>query len=220
MVPDGFYTEAQRAMQAEQDHLKLADTVRNAIVWDVVEGPNAAFIESRDFFFLATVDGQGRPTVSYKGGAPGVVKVLDPKTLIFPIYDGNGMYLSAGNAAETGQVGLLFIDMETPNRVRVQGQASVSRDAADLARYPGARMVLRVAVTHFFLNCARYIHKHRRIEASPYVPDNAGQQPHPAWKRIDFVQDALPDDDRQRTAEAGGTIDMDGYVQRLMDGTS
>lgn len=218
-APD-FYTAAQRVIQADESHLKLADTVQKAIVWDVVEGPNAAFIESRDFFFLATVDGHGRPTVSYKGGAPGMVRVLDPRTLMFPIFDGNGMYLSAGNALETGQIGMLFIDMETPNRVRVQGRATLSRDADDLAHYPGARMVIRVAVTHCFLNCARYIHKHAKVEASPYVPDSAGQQPHPAWKRIDFVQDALPEADRARTAEAGGTIDMDGYVTRLMEGRS
>lgn len=220
MTAHPFYTEAQRGMQAAQGHLKLADTVHAAIVWDRVEGPNAAFVESRDFFFLATVDGQGRPTVSYKGGPVGVVAVLDPQTLAFPIYDGNGMYLSAGNAAETGQVGLLFIDMETPNRVRVQGRATVSADDPEIGRWPGAKMVVRVAVTHCFLNCARYIHKHARLAPSPYVPDADGCQPHPAWKRIDFVQDALPEADRRRTAEEGGTIDMEGYVQRLMAGTS
>jgi len=216
----GFYTEAQRAMQASQGHTKLADTVQNAIVWEVVEGPNAAFIESRDFFFLSTVDSTGRPTVSYKGGPPGVVHVVDPRTLVFPIYDGNGMYLSAANAGETGQVGMLFIDMETPNRVRVQGRATVSADDPEMARYPGAKLVVRVAVEHCFLNCARYIHKHSRVAASPYVPDEQGGQPHPAWKRIDFVQDSLPEGDRRRTVESGGTIDMDGYVERLMSGTS
>lgn len=219
-MTEPFYTGAQRAMQARQGHTKLADTVQNAIVWDVVEGPNADFIESRDFFFLATVDSTGRPTVSYKGGPPGVVHVVDPKTLVFPIYDGNGMYLSAANAGETGQVGMLFIDMETPNRVRVQGRATVSHDDPEQARYPGAKMLVRVAVDHCFLNCARYIHRHTRVAASPYVPDGQGHQPHPSWKRIDFVQEALPEADQRRTVEAGGTIDMDGYVERLQEGRS
>lgn len=219
-MSEAFYTEAQRAMQARQGHTKLADTVQNAIVWDVVEGPNVDFIESRDFFFLATVDSRGRPTVSYKGGPPGVVHVVDPKTLVFPIYDGNGMYLSAANAGETGQVGLLFIDFETPNRVRVQGRASVSHDDPELARYPGAKMLVRVAVDHCFLNCARYIHKHSRVEASPYVPDAEGRQPHPSWKRIDLVQDSLSEEERRRTAESGGVIDMDGYAEKLSKGVS
>ena len=214
-----FYTDSQRAMQDRHGASRLARTVRNAIVWDVVEGPNADFIASRDFFFLSTVDGQGRPTVSYKGGPRGVVHVADPRTLVFPIYDGNGMFLSAGNAAETGKVGMLFIDMETPNRVRVQGDATVSADDPDLARWPGARMVVRVAVESCFLNCARYIHKHARVETSPYVPKADGSQPHPSWKRIDFVQDALSEADQARTAEAG-TITMDDYVVHLMEGRS
>ena len=214
-----FYTDSQQKMQAAFGAEKLAQTVQNAIVWDVVEGPNVEFIESRDFFFLSTVDAHGRPTVSYKGGPLGVVKVLDDKTLIFPIYDGNGMFLSAGNAADTGKVGLLFIDFETPNRVRVQGDATISADDPELARWPGAKMVVRVAVESCFLNCARYIHKHQRVEASPYVPKDDGSQPHPSWKRIDFVQEALSEDDQART-RATGEITMDDYIDHLMEGRS
>ena len=214
-----FYTDSQQKMQAAFGAETLAQTVQNAIVWDVVEGPNVEFIESRDFFFLSTVDAHGRPTVSYKGGPLGVVKVLDDKTLIFPIYDGNGMFLSAGNAADTGKVGLLFIDFETPNRVRVQGDATISADDPELARWPGAKMVVRVAVESCFLNCARYIHKHQRVEASPYVPKDDGSQPHPSWKRIDFVQEALSEDDQART-RATGEITMDDYIDHLMEGRS
>ena len=47
-------------------------------------------------FFLATADAEGRPQCSYKGGEPGFVRVLDAKTIAFPNYDGNGMYLTAG----------------------------------------------------------------------------------------------------------------------------
>jgi hypothetical protein len=219
-VEDGFYTETQRQLQAEHDATKLADTVRNAIVWDVIEGPNVDFIESRDFFFLSTVDDQGRPTVSYKGGPPGFCRVVDDKSLVFPAYDGNGMFKSLGNIVDTARVGLLFIDFETPNRVRVQGEASFSGDDSELSRYPGAIGIVRVAVESCFLNCARYIHKHQRIEASPYVPDGEGQQPHPSWKRIDFVQDALSEADRARTSATGGQITMDDYVDHLMKGES
>ena len=215
-----FYTEAQREMQAAQGRRRLADTVEAAIVSEEVEGPNADFIESRDFFFLSTVDGAGRPTVSYKGGPRGVCHVVDPKTLVFPAYDGNGMFLSMANAAETGQVGLLFIDFETPNRVRVQGRATVSVDDPEMARYPGARMVVRVAVEHCFLNCARYVHRHARVADSPYVPDAEGGQPHPSWKRIDAIQDSLTPEEVARTAAAGGAITQEDYVEHLMEGRS
>jgi len=32
--------------------------------------------------------------------------VIDTRTLVFPNYDGNGMYISMGNAAENPHVGL------------------------------------------------------------------------------------------------------------------
>ena len=50
---------------------------------------------------------------------PGFVQVVDERTLAFPNYDGNGMYLSMGNLAATHAVGLLFIDFERQRRLRV-----------------------------------------------------------------------------------------------------
>jgi hypothetical protein len=146
--------------------------------------------------------------------------LLDSRTLVFPNYDGNGMFKSMGNISEAAKVGLLFIDMETPNRVRVQGNATLSADDPELDRYPGANMLVRVDVTARFLNCARYIHKHTRVAQSPYVPNEKGEQPFPSWKRIDLVQDALPARDAGRAAAEGGAITFDGYVEKLMEGTS
>ncbi|MEM9796224.1 MAG: pyridoxamine 5'-phosphate oxidase family protein [Pseudomonadota bacterium] len=218
--PGDFYTEAQRAMQRAQGREALADTVFHAIVADAIGPEHQPVIESRDFFFLSTVDGTGMPTVSYKGGAPGLVKVDGPNRLSFPHFDGNGMFKSMGNAAETGKMGVLFIDFETPNRIRVQGTGRVTDAPETLARWPGAKLAVELDVESVFLNCARYIHKHARLEASPYVPDAKGEQPHPAWKRIDAVQPALTETERARTAEAGGVIDQDGYLDRLMRGVS
>lgn len=217
---DDFYTKEQREMQAKGDSSKLAEVVFAAIVRDEIEEPNVPFIESRDFFFLSTVSAEGEPTVSYKGGPVGLVKVISSKEIVFPSYDGNGMFKSMGNIAASNKVGLLFIDMETPNRVRVQGEATVSSDDPEMANYPGADMIVRVAVTSCFQNCARYIHKHKRLSESPYVPDDAGKQPYPSWKRIDMVQDYLPERDQGKTEDAGGTITFDGYVEKLMTGKS
>lgn len=220
LTSDEFYTDEQRALQKRHDSERLADVVVQAIVRDEIEEPHIPFIESRDFFFLATVSADGEPTVSYKGGAPGMVKVLDSKTIVFPNYDGNGMFKSMGNIVAGAKVGLLFIDMVTPNRVRVQGNATISSDDPEMANYPGANLIVRVDVTSCFLNCARYIHKHQRVEDSPYVPDNKGEQPHPSWKRIDLVQDALTEKDKSRTDAEGGTITFDDYVEKLVEGKS
>lgn len=215
-----FYTSEQRSLQDEFDSRALADRLEAFIVPGVLDDHQRRFVADRDFFFLSTVNASGEPTVSYKGGAAGFVTVVDPGTLAFPLYDGNGMFLSAGNVSETGKVGLLFIDFETPQRLRVQGHASIDRDDPLLASFPGAILVCRVAVTSAFVNCARYIHKHTRVQDSPYVPDERGEQPVPAWKRIDAMQDALGDADRARVEDAGGPITVQEYGSRLMAGES
>lgn len=209
-----FYSEQQRVLQAEFQTTRLADLLHQVIVHTEVQDAERAFIESRDMFFLATVDETGQPTCSYKGGDPGFVRVLDPQTLAFPIYDGNGMFLSLGNLMTTARVGMLFIDFETPHRLRVQGTASVQRDDPLLARYPGADAVVRVAVTAIFVNCSRYVHRYRRVGSSRYVPRAGCETPYAEWKRIDLVQDALPPRDAGKTEKAGGTISVEEYERK------
>jgi predicted pyridoxine 5'-phosphate oxidase superfamily flavin-nucleotide-binding protein len=216
-----FYTESQKQLQAAFDSRTLADRVEQRIVTDhIVPELHQRFIESRDFFFLSTVNAQGEPTVSHKGGPVGVVTIVDAHTLAFPSYDGNGMFLSMGNIAETGKIGMLFIDFETPNRVRVQATATISTDDSLMAKYPGAQLLVRATIDKVFLNCARLIHKHQRVSTSPYVPDAKGQTPFPAWKRIDLVQDALPANDRDRIEREGGVITQEEYGYKLAAGES
>ena len=120
-----LYGPNHRALQDRFDQRRLADNVEKRVLVTEITAEHKAFIESRDMFWLATIDHQGRPTVSYKGGAPGFVHVLDTGTLAFPCYDGNGMFYSMGNIAGNDKVGMLFINFERPHRLRVQGVASV-----------------------------------------------------------------------------------------------
>ena len=212
-----FYTDEQRTLQDQFESRPLADRLEMAIVVEELDDNHTKFITSRDFFYLATVNAHGEPTVSYKGGGLGLVSAVDSKTLAFPIYDGNGMFLSAGNMSDTGKIGM-FIDMETPQRVRVQGDASIDRNDQLMASYPGALLICRVAVTSVFINCARYIHKHTRVETSRYVPDVNGDQPVASWKRIDGLQDVLPASDLAQVADAGGVITDREYGANLLTG--
>ena len=213
------YTAEQIELQETQGRRRLGERMA-FIIADVISGDQREFIESRDEFYLATVDADGNPSVSYKGGDVGVVRVLDERTLVFPSYDGNGMYWSTGNIAATGSIGLLFIDHVTPNRLRVQADAVIDRDADLVASYPGAEFVVRCTVRQVFPNCARYVHRYERVGRSKYVPDADGEQPAPAWKRVDAFQDVLSDDERAATDAAGGVIDVDEYRHRLATGES
>lgn len=219
-TPDAFYSDAQRALQKEGKHEKLAEVVVHAIVRDALEEIHTTYINGRDYFFLSTVNATGEPTVSYKGGAVGFVKVLSENRLIFPNYDGNGMWYSMGNIDEAAKVGMLFMDMVTPWRIRVQGTAKTSRDAELMAQFPGCNMVVDVAIDTVFQNCARYIHKHTRAETSPYVPAEDGSQPFPAWKRIDGLQPVLHPDDIGRADSEGGILTEEQYLEKVVQGTS
>ena len=57
--------------------------------------------------------------------------------------------------------------------------------------------------------------KHNRVSPSPYVPDENGSTPFPAWKRIDVVQDALAPKDIGRAAGEGGVITEEEYGAKL-----
>ena len=172
MHMDDFYTPTQRALQDRFGARPLADGLAESIVAPTLAPLQIDFIEGRDSFYLATVDDAGFPSVSYKGGAPGFVRVLDPGTLVFPSYDGNGMFMSMGNIDGSAKLGLLFIDFETPQRLRVRGEARVLHEGPVLDSYPGAQLAVGVS-TKVRVNCPRYVHRMAR-EASRYVQTSRG----------------------------------------------
>jgi uncharacterized protein len=206
------FTAKALELQERFDTTNLAAAELQVIVHDVLSDPDKAFIQSLDMFWLATVDPQGSPTVSYKGGAKGFVRILDDRTVAFPNYDGNGMYFSMGNIASTRHIGMLFMDFETPSRLRLQGDAELSDDPALVGLWPGAQFAVRVAITALITNCPRYIPKMERKQSSRYVPDAiTGAQPIPGWKRIDAIQGVLPKRDQGKADSVGGLISMDEW---------
>ena len=194
----GLYHEGNRRLQDAFDTRRLADRLEEVKVRDFIDEGDRAFIESLDMFFLATADANGVPQCSYKGGDPGFVRVLDERTLAFPNYDGNGMYLSLGNTLANPEVGLLFVSFERRRRLRLQGTASI--DAGDdlLASWPEAQFVVRVHAREVFPNCPRYIHRYELVERSRFVPRARQQTPVPDWKRTDWAADVLPEGDPAR----------------------
>jgi predicted pyridoxine 5'-phosphate oxidase superfamily flavin-nucleotide-binding protein len=192
-----LYDEDHRAFQDRHDSRRLADRLESLAHKEFDPG-DRAFIESATLFFLATVDKRGRPTVSYKGGAPGFVRITPPSELTFPVYDGNGMFLSLGNITSSAQVGLLFIDFQMPRRLRVQGHARVL-PKEEATQFPGAQYLIRVQAEHIFVNCGRYIHK-GGVLLSPDIPDEHGHQPFAPWKRLPVVADALSQSDQHTLA--------------------
>jgi uncharacterized protein len=193
-----LYQEPHRELQRQFDTVRLADRLEQVKYRTHITPEDREFIERRDMFFLATADAEGRPNCSYKGGDPGFVRVLDETTLVFPNYDGNGMYLSFGNARMNPHVGMLFIDFESPRRLRLNGTATLAPVDSIEPRYLGAQFAVTVKVREVFPNCPRYIHKYQLVERSQFVPRAGITTPVPAWKRSDWAKDALPEGDPAR----------------------
>jgi uncharacterized protein len=187
------YDESQRAFQDRFDTRRLADRLATATA-DVIAEHHRAFIERCDMFFIATADEAGWPQVSYKGGEPGFVRVLDDHSLTFPVYEGNGMYLTVGNLAAHPRVGLLFIDWSDGTRLRISGEATIEPDGAT-ERYPGAQLVVRVRAREVFANCRRYVHQMQLVERSRFVPSATADVPVPDWKLDPWFEGTLPADD-------------------------
>jgi predicted pyridoxine 5'-phosphate oxidase superfamily flavin-nucleotide-binding protein len=192
------YNDASRMLQDRFDTRRLADRIDERITDRTIDDDDRAFIERCDMFFIATADAAGRPQCSYKGGDPGFVRVLDERTIAFPSYDGNGMYLTTGNVLVNPHVGLLFIDLERRRRIRLNGIASIDDADPLLAEFPKAQLVVRVEATEVFPNCPRYIHEYRLVQRSRFVPREECETPVPVWKTRDWSHDVLADDDPAR----------------------
>jgi predicted pyridoxine 5'-phosphate oxidase superfamily flavin-nucleotide-binding protein len=177
-----LYHHGNRQLQDQFDSRKIADRLEERLARTTFTEEDKAFIESRLFFFIASADAEGRPDCNHKGGMPGFVRVSAPDEIVFPDYDGNGMFKTLGNIAVNPHVGLLFIDFEKPKRLRVNGEASFSRDDPLLPHTVGAQLIVRVKARAIFPNCPRYIPKMQLVEPSTYAPRTGADFPEPAWK--------------------------------------
>jgi predicted pyridoxine 5'-phosphate oxidase superfamily flavin-nucleotide-binding protein len=194
-----IYTDSSRVLQDKFDTRRLADRLAEVKVRDRFTSEDRQFVERLDMFFLATVDGTGQPTCSYKGGDPGFITILDEQTLAFPNYDGNGMYLSMGNLAATQGIGMLLIDFELQRRMRIDGVAQIAMSDPLLERYPEAQFMVRVEAKRIYPNCQRYIHKYQLVERSAFVPRDSQPTPIPGWKQTPWAKDVLPARDPARS---------------------
>ena len=190
------YHDGQRALQDRFDTRRLADRLDEATS-DRISDAHRAFIESRDMFFLATADRDGMPQCSYKGGDPGFVRVVDERTIAFPVYDGNGMFLSTGNIAVNPTVGILFIDSRDAAPACASTASPASSDDDPLVeslpgspvRRAGAR-ARRCSRTAAATSTATSWSSGRRS-----CPRRSTDTPVPDWKLDPWFEGTLPADD-------------------------
>jgi hypothetical protein len=125
-------TPGVRAAQAANGSLEMWEDFGGHRAFDRLTPAEAAFVQARDSFYMATVSESGWPYIQHRGGPVGFLKVLDEKTLGFADFRGNRQYISLGNVASDDRVALFLMDY--PNRQRLKILAHMS--ARDLAAEP------------------------------------------------------------------------------------
>jgi len=134
--------------------------------WADELGPDeTAFLTARDSFYMASVGSSGWPYVQHRGGPPGFVKVLDPRTFGFADFRGNRQYVSVGNVRGDDRVATIFVDYPRRQRLKILGHARlVGEDEPELLarlRDPGYRARVErgwvITVAGFDWNCPQHI---------------------------------------------------------------
>ena len=109
-----------------------------------------ALIERADTFFIASHAGPAEGAVSqgadvsHRGGKSGFVRVTADGVLEFPDYAGNRQFQTLGNIRTTGRAGLLFIDFEADDLLRLTGDAEIVFEGPQVDAVPGAERLVRL----------------------------------------------------------------------------
>lgn len=195
----GFYHDGMRRLQDRYEGRTVADRLEAHRMRTTLNDDDRRLIDSALFFFLATASDES-VDCSFKGGAPGFVRVTGERELVWPDYDGNRMYRSLGNIQQGGRVGLLFLRFDGQNfdghaaRLRINGRATLDDSSDAIDGLPGAKRLVRLAVEHVFPNCPRYIPRMETVGLSEYAPREGHVPPEPAWKSRDFVKDIFDEE--------------------------
>lgn len=204
MKESELYTSGARQLQDAFDSRRIADRLEKVDLVREFDKTHIELIEAAPMFFLATVDSEGRPDVSYKGGRPGFVRASGASELAWPDYNGNGMFKSLGAIIDHPDVALLFLRYgDAPKKLRVHGKAKVSSKDPLMSDFPGAQLIVRLAVERIFDNCPRYLHDIQINGYSKYVPEAGKIAPVPDWKRNPDYSDALPRKDLDAIRDTG-----------------
>ena len=181
---DLTFTEGVKSVQQRYGVRAHGERVENLPVDDCRLGEReTSFIAARDSFYMASVGENGWPYVQFRGGPPGFLKVLDPRTLAYADFRGNLQYISVGNFEKNDRVALILMDYPARQRLKVLARAEVheAKEHPDLIErlrdpdYPAR--VERAMVLHveaFDWNCHQHITP--RYTAAEYEDRGGGDE--------------------------------------------
>ncbi len=130
---------------------------KQKLLWSEIPQQYHQRIEQAPFFFLATSDLDGHCDCSFKGGGPGLIKIIDSTHFAFPDFEGNGAFMSIGNIMQNPHVGCLFIDFTDGGRLRVNGRASICENDEITQNFKNSKRAILVSIEQVVPNCKAHI---------------------------------------------------------------
>ncbi|MBL4884573.1 MAG: pyridoxamine 5'-phosphate oxidase family protein [Planctomycetaceae bacterium] len=170
MIPfssDIAFTSTVKNIQAEKGSRASYSKVEQGRGWQTaVTSELTAFLAGLDMFYLGTANAKGQPYIQYRGGAPGVLKVIDEKTLGFADFGGNRQYITLGNLSDNPQAFIFLMDYVNSRRIKIWGTAKVVEDDPVLLKqledpeYSGrVERAILFSIEAWDINCPQHIHK-------------------------------------------------------------
>jgi uncharacterized protein len=164
---DIAFTPTVKAIQNQKGSRSSYARMERGEGWHTTVTPELAeFLADLDMFYLGTANAEGQPYIQYRGGPPGVLKVLDEHTLGFADFGGNRQYITLGNLAENPKAFLFLMDYANRRRVKVWGTARVVEGDGALEErlrdpaYPGkVERAILFRVEAWDVNCQQHVHQ-------------------------------------------------------------
>lgn len=160
-----------------------------------------AFVRASPYVVMATAGADGLDC-SPKGDPAGFVQILDTRTLAVPDRPGNNRVDNLRNLLIDPRISLLFMIPGVGETLRVNGRATISIDAALLARFEIRgklpRSVIVVQIDAAYFHCSKAI-----VRSALWSPE------------AQVARASLPSPGQMHQRLSGGSVDAAAYDREL-----
>ena len=162
LPPDGEValpgSAGEHALQRRLGSRDRADRFYRQQVLERLNERMVEFIGRQEMVWIATADGRGECDCSFRAGPPGFVQVLDPRTMRYPEYRGNGVMASLGNLLENPHIGMVFLDFDRERiGLHVNGTARIVEAGAGDGERPQVERWVEVRVQEAYIHCRKHL---------------------------------------------------------------
>ncbi len=152
------------------------ETKSEFLTTSIIGQSEREIIQSVDTLFIASrapvIDDDPRNGVdiNHRGGNPGLIEILNEKTIQFPDYLGNNIFNTFGNIIGDPRVGIQMIDFETGTLLNLKGRAEIIILDDEFDRNPDMGRRVKITIETITIATSTLPFKPQFISWSPMLP--------------------------------------------------